>query len=855
MMDNTSLRTLRDLLKHSSQSFTEGIALSMGDTSITYKELRDSSERVASYLITQGVRKGEKVALLSENRPEWGVGFFSIINAGATVVVLDPTLKRKEIEFILRDSGTSFIFSSPSLLPLIPNLPNLRGVLSLEELDRLQAPPFSPPGIEPDDPAVLIYTSGTMGSQKGVVLTHKNILSNLLAAFERVPYKPGTNFLSLLPLSHMLEITVGFLGPLYNGGRVTYPLSLKSYEILEAMQRTKTEVMIVVPLMLRIFYNGIMERVEGLPKLLRMFYNLNLSLSKLLRRFGIQGGRVLFKSIHNRFGGRLRYFICGGAPLEPEIEEGFENFGIPVLSGYGLTEASPVVSVNTLRERRRGSVGKPLPGVEVRLTEEGEIVIRGENIMKGYHKNEAATKEVLKGGWLHTGDIGEMDRDGFLYIKGRKKNVIVTPSGLKIFPEELESILSKSSYIREVCVVDRNNQPYAVIYPESSLLKGVDKVKELREEIDRIQEGMAPYKRIQGFEIWEEELPKTTTRKIKRKEVKERLKGKVEKKVEEELDPFAARLRKVIARVMNIPESSISYTSRFSEELGVDSLMKVEILSGVDKELGIYIPEERSYEIETFKDLVEIARRYTEAPGVLRQDILLSEGKGDISDLLKENPFLRVTRSFVSLLLFYFSRLYFRLRVKGRENIPEEASFIIASNHTSLLDFPLIYTSLPRERTREIAAPAAKDYFFRSPLKGLLVQLAFNAFPLERFGNFFEGLKACARVLKRGKPLVLFPEGTRSIKGTLQPFKLGIGLLAYELGVPILPAYIKGAYESFPKGSRFPNPGRVEVRFGKPLRIEEYKKLEGKVKNYEIYKRITEELRNRVLGLIRGAEE
>lgn len=851
------IKTIRDLLINSAEHFSKMTALSMGDKSITYQALKESSESIESYLMVKGVKKRTKIALLSENRPEWGIAFFGIANVGATVVVMDPILKSNEIKFILNNSETSYIFVSGSFIHLIQSisyeLPNLKEVISLENLTEIQGPMFIPVQIEPDDDAILIYTSGTMGSQKGVVLSHQNIITNLQSAFQEIPYKPGTKFLSLLPLSHMLEITVGFLGPLYNGGCIIYPESFKSYELLETMRKTQTEIIVVVPLMLKIFYNGIRKKIEELPEILKALFNFNIGLNKFFKKLKIDISRMLFKSIHDTFGGKLKYFICGGAPLDAEIEDAFDTFGIPVLLGYGLTETSPVVGVNTLKEKRRGSVGKPLPGMEVRIEKDGEIVVRGPNVMKGYYKNENATKEIIKDGWLYTGDIGEINRDGFIFIKGRKKNVIVTKSGLKIFSEEVESLFTQSPYIKEICVVERDGRVHAVVYPDYSFLKGISngEVEErLKQEIDKYQKEIAHYKRVQTFEIWQEELPKTTTRKIKRQEISQRLRGSIERKKFEEMDHFASKVRKVVAKVIKIPPTSIKYNSSFSQDLGVDSLMKIEILCEVDKKFGIYIPEEQAYEIENFKNLVDIIKMFIEAPGTLKQNFIRSEIRGDLSDLLKESRLLKCTRLLTAVLLFCFTRIYFKLRVKGKENIPPESSFIIASNHTSLLDFPLIYTSLPRKKTRDIAAPAAKDYFFKSPLKELLVRMAFNAFPLERFGNFFEGLKACARVISTGKPLVLFPEGTRSLRGTLQPFKLGIGLLAFELNVPILPTFIKGVYEVFPKGKIFPKSRPIEVIFGKSMRLENYKKLEGKITNYEIYKMITEELRKRILELM-----
>lgn len=865
-MEIKEINNLVELLNNSASLFPDNIALSIGDKFITYKELKILSEKLTSYLQAYGIKKGDHIAILSENRPEWGIAFFGIIKVGATAVCMDSFLKEKEIEFILRDSESVYIFASETFVQILKDisgsLSNLKGIIELSEIHKLEVDSFSEPEIDPDDIAILIYTSGTMGSQKGVMLSHGNIVSNTSGAFERILYKPGINILSLLPLSHMFGVTAGFLVPLYNGARVTYSPSLKGYEILDTMQQTKTNVMVVVPLMLRIFYKMINEKIEQLSPFTKRLVKLNFAISKFFRKIGVNSEKLLFKKIHNTFGGHLSYFICGGAPLEPEIEEYFYTLGIPVLTGYGLTETSPIVSVNTLKERKIGSVGKLLPQVEVRVTEEGEILVKGHNVMKGYYKNESATKEVLRSGWFHTGDIGEIDIDGFLYIKGRKKNVIVTSSGLKIFPEEIETQVSKSPYIKEVCIlgrkVEKGEQAYGVICPDYALLEGMRKeeiITRIKEELEEYQKDLRLYKKVLSFEIWDKELPKTTTRKIKRKllmdVISKRKPEEVEVKEVEEMNFFASKIRSIVAKIADIPESSIGWQSNFVTDLGIDSLMKIEVLCTLDKELGVYIPEEYSYQIETFRDLVLTTQKYSEAPGAVRADFLFSDTKGDLSDIIKENPLLKITRFISSVLLFLISKFYFNLRVKHRDKVPKKGSFIVASNHTSLLDFPLIYISLPPHAMRDTVVPAAKDYFFRNPFTSLLIHTAFNAFPLERYGNFFEGLKICAKVIQSEKPLILFPEGTRSIKGALQPFKSGIGLLSFELNVPVLPVYIRGAYEALPKGAMFPVPRPIEVRFGNPIIPQDYKKFKDKIPNYKIYQKIIEELRKRVVALMK----
>ena len=853
---------LLELLNNSVCSFSDNIALSLGDKSVTYDDLENSSEKVASHLQSCDVRKGDHIAILSENRTEWGIAFFGIVKVGAAAVCMDSLLEEKEIEFILKNSESVCVFTSETFVQMLNNisdsLPNLREIIQLGEIHRLEGHPFSAPAIDPDDTAILIYTSGTMGSQKGVMLSHRSIALDTAGIYERIPYKPGTTFLSLLPLSHMFGITVGFLAPLYNGATAAYSPSLKGYEILDTMQGTKANIMVVVPLMLRIFYNMLNEKIQQLPALTRGLVKVNFAVCRFLRKIGVNAGKALFRKVHKTFGGHLKFFTCGGAPLDPEIEKYFYTLGLPVFTGYGLTEASPIVAANTPKERKVGSVGRPLPRVEVKISEAGEILVRGPIIMKGYHKNESATREILREDWLYTGDIGEVDEDGYLFIRGREKNVIVTSSGLKIFPEEIEVQVSKSRYIEEVCILGRKvgdeEQAYGVIRPDYALLGGMQREEiraKIKQELEEYQRDFPLYKKVSAFEIWDQELPKTTTRKIKRKLLADAI-GKQEPgqiAAAEAMDLLASRIRSIVAATVDIPESAIRWESSLAADLGIGSLMKIEVLSALDRKLGVYIPEEYSYKIETFGELVSTTRSHSESPEAVRTDFLFSDA--ELSHVIKENPLFRITRFISSVLFLCISKLYFGLEVKHRDRVPKSGSFIIAPNHTSLLDFPLTYISLPRHTMRDTAVPAAKDYFFRNPFVSLLVQAAFRAFPLERYDNFFEGLKSCAKVIQSGKPLILFPEGTRSAAGTLQPFKPGIGLLALELDVPILPVYIKGAYEALPKGALFPASRPVEIRFGNPIIPENFRKLDDETSNYEMYQRIIEQLRKRILTLMK----
>ena len=530
-----------------------------GFRTISYIELGRRTSDTSYNLKKLGIEKGDRIAILSESRPEWSVAFFGIISCAGIVVPMDIKLSDTEIQFILGDSEAKCIFASDKFIERVKTLniklPNLKNIISLDDTasnDVLLLRDFKVPeneiahrDIYPEDTAIIVYTSGTTGIAKGVELTYKNMLFEVKELNEYVKFNAQDHFLSILPLNHMLEITSGLIAPLYAGACITYCDSLKPTNIIKLMQETKTTAMICVPLILKMFHGSILKKIEGLPQKQKRFFYFLMKASKFLLKFRIRAGKLFFKKIHKQFGGALRCFVSGGAPLDPSVEEDFTIWGFNVLQGYGLTETSPVLTANTFTQRKYGSVGVPLKGVEIKIlpqaegnSKEGEIVVRGPNIMRGYYRNKEKTDEVIRDGWFHTGDIGYVDKDGFLYITGRIKNMIVLGGGKKVHPEEVEEVMSKSNYIKEICVLGKKasvglkagtEEAFAVIVPnldylDSDKKQDRDFIKEkISSEINRLSENLAEYKKISDFMLYFDELPKTSTRKIKRKEVLEKI--------------------------------------------------------------------------------------------------------------------------------------------------------------------------------------------------------------------------------------------------------------------------------------------------------------------------------------------
>ncbi len=539
-----------------------------GFLQFTFNELSERAKAVGTFLVDKlKLKKGDRAAIISESRPEWGMIFFGIAGAVLTAVPVDVFLSPEEMVFPLAHSEAKVAFISPGQLDefiaIKEKVKNIKTVIHIareipqkvkgvdnftiwqvcEEgrklLDNGSDAFYRYPLNADEDVASLVYTSGTTGISKGVMLTHRNIIEDANIVIEALPVRPGDRFVSVLPIHHTYECTAGLVAPLYGGAYVEYTPSLKAKVLLETFRKVRPTKFLAVPLLLERFYKGLWKNLKEKGFLVHGLFKFLFYISAFFKKLGIKLGKVLFKPVLSRMGlDNIEFAISGGGPIAPELIKNYETLGVLVLQGYGLTETSPVVAVETLEHRRIGSVGKPLPGIEAKIHEPnpdgvGELWVKGPVVMKGYYKNPEATKAVLTGdGWLRTGDLARIDSDGYIYITGRAKNLIVTRGGKNIYPEELELAILQSPYILEVVVFgiedpEKGEVPYAVVVPDFESLQKLaeergfeltpEKVEEIvGREIKACTAHMADYKRIRDFEIWETELPKTSTKKVKR---------------------------------------------------------------------------------------------------------------------------------------------------------------------------------------------------------------------------------------------------------------------------------------------------------------------------------------------------
>jgi len=841
---------------------------------LSYGEVGRQVRGVAQGLLGMGLERGTRAAVLSENRPEWFIAYMGIVRAGGIVVPLDAQLSPAEWRTLIEDSECRLTFVSGSLLPGLQEA--LAGRAAAGAIICLDAPPAGAaaaktlaqlveeglaldpapalPESTPADIMTIIYTSGTTGRPKGVMLTHGNIVSEISLVLQAIHADERDTLLCLLPLQHVLSSIINVLLPMLLGAQVNFIESLKRTEILEALESGKVTILVTVPQFFYLLHKRIEEelaRKAGVAR--RAFHGLRL-LNRFCRRtLHCNPGRLFFRRIHRAFGSRMRLFVSGGSAFDPEIAQVFYDLGFTILQGYGLTETSGACSTTRVDNNVIGSVGPALPGVEIRIVDPdesgvGEIAIRGPMVMKGYYRNPAATAEVLRDGWLYSGDLGRLDERGNLFVTGRKKEVIVLPNGKNIYPDELEAHYGRCPCIREIAVVgvarrgaaEPGEQLHAVIVPDFEYLrekKIANARVVIRDEVARLSNQLPRYKRLMSYQIQAEPLPRTTTRKIKRLELKALLEaGALAQAVparsgEPQSADDVALLQSPVGqevllclREAHRRKVEIDPGMNLELDLGFDSMERVELLAGLERALNLKLPEDFGVEIHTVRDLiVRLQERVEVAPGLPAagrstwSGILSAEALAGDADARIDfaGRWLTIFKYSVLRLIYLLMRVLLRLEVRGRENLPARGPFLICPNHLSFIDPLVVISALPYRLFRHTFF-LGYSAIFQKGVMGLLARLA-GVIPVDADANLLRAMKIGAWGLRSGRILCIFPEGGRSFDGTLQEFRKGAAILARETGAALVPVRIRGTYEVWPRDSRRIRLHKVTVRFGRPL--------------------------------------
>jgi long-chain acyl-CoA synthetase len=850
-------------------------------TRLSYGECFERAGEWAKRLAAKaGVGPGDRVVLWSGNRPEWGLAYLAI--ARAIAVPLDSRLTSSEAAELTSAVEAKAVIVSPAILHAaqdagtafgpgdgLPPRLNLLRELEPHPGDAWPFPAGNPAAVvlrdpRPDSPASILFTSGTTLAPKGVILTHANFTANAFSVAEILEPLPTDHFLSVLPLHHAFEFTGGFICPQTAGATIHYLEALRGPDVLETMKRAGVTVMLGVPRLFAMFADGIRARIrEAGPTAATLLAALDKagSAAELLGLDDVR--KTLFRKIHDGFGGKLRLFVSGGAALDPKLFLFFRGFGIPVIEGYGLTETGPILTVNPKDAAVCGSVGLPLPGVELRLREPngegiGEVLARGPNIMSGYWRNPEATAAVFEDGWFRTGDLGCVDERGYLHITGRLKDVIVTSSGKNVYPDEVEAALGLPAGVKEFCVVGLPNRSGTgeevalAVVPTAPLALGDDSARaEISAAFERVARKTAPHCRPSRLEFLATELPKTTTLKVQRAKVRDLLLSPTTKTAQTKkaldnalherastetasdagasLDDVLRETVRAAAAVAGLPPNGITPDRKLQLDLGIDSLGLVDLLGRLEMRFAVSIPESAAAKLFTIRDVV------TAVEGALKtgggRDGQSSFGRlwrrtprGGIA-ALNEQPTLSqiALRSAFNLSADLIFSSYLPLECHGVGFVPRSGPYILAANHVSHLDTGAIITSVGA-RARNLHVLGAKDYFFNTSLKRWLFPALFNALPLDREERMRDTLALCRMVLDAGRALLIYPEGTRSRSGEVQPLKPGIGILGVELDVPVIPTHVKGTFQALPKGGKFPRPSRIIVRFGAPVDLSGVKK-------------------------------
>jgi len=858
---------------------------------VSYRELGVFSDRCGQGLQAAGVKPGDRVLLLSENRPEWAMAYFGILKAGATAVPLDAAMTQAEIDNCARAANATLLLASPKQLDRLglglpvaqsrgPGVPQQPQAASREpQAERAQlaavslvtalrgAPEDSklPPlkkSAAPDEVASLLFTSGTTGKPKGVLLTHRNLASMAAKLAGLFDVRVGEGVLSVLPLHHTFEFSCGLLTPLTLGAEITYLDELTADRLAEALQANDITAMIGVPALWQLLHRRLTGEVASRPTAVRAAVEAAMALHGELRnRTDFNVGKLLFWPVHKKFGGKLRLLVSGGSALPADVQETFHQLGFDLTEGYGLTEAAPVLAVTVPENRRQtGSVGPAIPGVEIRIKDPdaegvGEVIAKGPNVMAGYLDDPESTRQVLIDGWLHTGDLGRLTPEGNLALVGRKKDVILDASGKNVYPDEVEELYGADSIVKELCVVglpdEAGHERIACLAVPRTTQEGESREqvrKLLHEHFAKVSLSLPFWKRIKVLHLWDADLPRTASRKVKRPLVVTELQrleraGEAMKKLGD-VSSGAARpagwLFELVAELSRKPRHSISAETRFVADLGFDSLLTAELVSALEKAGVTSLEEGRIATLQTVGDLE--AMLAAAGQGREKPQAASRKPEADLDAEIKVPDFIaslgRTALASGQRLLF---EGFFDLSISGQANVPANAPFLVAANHSSHLDAGLVKQALGEQGAR-LASLAARDYFFDTPWKRAWFGSFTNLVPLDRHGSLKESLRNSAEALRLGYHLLIFPEGTRSPDGKLQEFKPAIAYLSFAANADILPMYLDGAFDAMPKGSFGLDPRKkrkLAVRIGPPLRVADLRRATAGLSRSGAHREVT----------------
>ena len=752
--------------------------------------------------------------IIMENRPEWIYSFFTIWDKNSAAIAIDAQSSPKEILYVLEDSNPDIIVCSneteKNILEAISNysLKNNIKVLNVdnfkiddEKMKKIANSEFELRNPEGNQTAAMLYTSGTTGSPKGVMLTYNNLMTEMEGIYEKGIFDHRDQILALLPFHHVLPLTATVLLMLRYQTSIVFVRKIASKEIFEALEKNRVTALIGVPRVFKLFYDGIKQQIDAKFITRAIFKIMSKSKSIPLKR-------KVFSKVHKKFGGHLDFIVAGGAKLDPEIARFYETLGIYSLEGYGLTETSPVIAVNSKNERKIGTIGKKLYNVDVKIENE-ELWVKGPIVMKGYYNKPEKTAEVMtEDGWFKTGDLAKIDEEGYITIIGRKNSMIVLSNGKNIDPETLENrLIAKSDkLIKEAGIFNHQNKLAAIIIPDllECRKRNINNVKTyIKNIVEDYNLSAHNYEKVLDYKVFEEELPKTRVGKLRRFMLPNLYEQNVVKKakVAEPDNEVYKILKEYVKKAKGIepqPEENLEL------EIGMDSLDIVEFFAYIENNFGLQLDEEKFAEMPNLKLLSEYINE--KAVKIENNEInwkqIIEEAKP-----IKDDKNRWITK-FLKVFLDVIIKVYFRIQRNGREKLDPKPK-IYVSNHQSFIDPLILGSLLPKSILYNTIFLAIDWYFKKFPLK-LLVSNG-NVILIDINKNIRKSVEEIVGYLKSGKNVLIFPEGARTKDGKVAEFKKVFAIISKELGIDVQCLGIKGGFEAYSRYMKFPKPKKIKV--------------------------------------------
>lgn len=767
-------------------------------TNIDYNQLVANVKNY-SYNVFNKIKKDDKVLIISENRKEWVYSLFGIWDKLATVVAVDALSTAEEIKYFIDDCNPSAIVVSNNNYELVKSITDLP-IYNLDMIENIEiSDEYVLKHPEGEEIAVMIYTSGTTGNPKAVMLSMNNIINEIDAIKSLNVTMEDDQVLGILPLHHILPLMTTCLYFYYykNKYSVVFVSKLNSQEILKALSENRVTLMSAVPRLYKMFYKGIKDKINS-SFITRNIYKLAKFVNN--KKFS----KLIFSKVHKTFGGHMRSFIAGGAKSDVEMIEFFNVIGINYLEGYGLSETAPVIAGNRPNEIKAGTVGRKVDNAEIRLVN-GELWVKGPMVMKGYYNKPDKTNEVItEDGWFRTGDLAEIDDEGYITILGRANAMIVLSNGKNIDPEKLENkILSLSEdIVEEIGIFGKNDKLHAIIVPKKNIANISTHIKDL---VQTYNTQVHNYEKILNYRIINEELPKTRVGKIRRFMLANLFETKEEnKKIENEpKDIYYTALKEYVKKLKGV---EVAPDENIEIDLGLDSLDIVELISYIENSFNVKLNEEI---IANNPNLRLLSKYISEkSTGYIDNEI-------GMEDIVKNAKEIKTQKSgllhyLARILIYIVFKLYFRIEIKGKNRIISDEPVIFIANHQSFLDAPSLQLLLPTKVYQNTYFLALAKYFSNKIMSFIANRSNIVKISLEK--DIKQSIETIAGVLKAGKNVFIFPEGSRTKDGDLDEFKKVYAIISKTLNVKVQCLGIKGAYRAWSRFDKFPKPYKIEVK-------------------------------------------